>query len=66
MARITRYDADQVEAGDTIAIKEGRVRRFYHVCEVHVKGDQVQIVYNVRYGFERLSLKESDRVSIRE
>jgi hypothetical protein len=63
---IRRYDADQIEAGDTIVIKEGSVRKFYHVCEVLVNGDKVHIVYNLRYGFVHLHLKESDKVRIRE
>jgi hypothetical protein len=38
VSSITRYDADQIAAGDTIVIKEGKIRRFYHVCEVSISG----------------------------
>lgn len=66
MSKVTRYDADQVAAGDMIAIKEGKIRRFYHVCEVLINGSNVHIVYNVKFGFEHLHLKSEDPVRIRE
>jgi hypothetical protein len=63
---VRRYDADQIEAGDTIAIKEGKIRRFYHVCEVLIKGSTVQIVYRDKTGFVRLNMDADDPVRIRE
>jgi hypothetical protein len=67
MASITRYDADQIAAGDTIVIKEGKIRRFYHVCEVSISGDDVHIVYNNgRAGFAHLQMKADDPIRIRE
>lgn len=67
MAKIVRYDADMIEAGDTIVVKEGRIRKFYHICEFGMVGDKVHIVYNGRHGeFVHLRLDADDRVAIRE
>jgi hypothetical protein len=66
VAKVSRYDADQIEAGDTIAIKEGRIRRYYRVCEWHQNGDKIHIVYRGRDGFVHLHLSPTDRVRIRE
>lgn len=65
MSRLVRYRADEIEAGDTIVIKEGNIRKFYHVCEVRIDRDRVDIVYNVRNGFDKKSYEPDDAVRIR-
>lgn len=45
MMKIVRIRAERLHAGDTIVIKEGSIRKFYHVCEVGVTKDAVHFVY---------------------
>lgn len=65
--RIIRIYADELYAGDTIVIKEGTIRKFYHVCEVAQDGDRIRYTYNGRGGeFVHEEVKADDRLRVRE
>lgn len=64
--RIIRIRADELMAGDTLVVKEGSIRKFYHVCEVAQDGDRIRYVYNVRHGFKHEEAKAGDKLRVRE
>jgi hypothetical protein len=66
MAKITRLYADELEAGDTLVVKEGSIRKFYHICEIQIRGRDIKVVYNTRFDTEEVMLDADDRVRIRE
>lgn len=38
--------ARKVRAGDALILKQGRTRRFFHICEVEIDKHGVEVVYN--------------------
>lgn len=66
MAKVITITAEEVEAGDYLVIREGRVRKFHHVCEVSVKGRRVDITYNAPWGFVFMTKDIDDKVKVRD
>lgn len=66
MAKVITITAEEVEAGDYLVIREGRVRKFFHVCEVIVKGRKVEITYDVPWGFAHMTADIDDDVKVRD
>jgi hypothetical protein len=66
MARIVRLYADQLEAGDILVVKEGSIRKYYHICELSIVGQEVRVTYNGHLTFEHLTFDADDRVRVRE
>lgn len=64
--RIIRIRADELMAGDTLVVKQGTIRKFYHVCEVQVHGRKVHYVYKVQYGFVHNDARGRDVLRVRE
>jgi hypothetical protein len=66
--KIMSIFARKLRAGDALVVKEGRIRRFYHICEVGVNRQGVEIVYNKpksQGGVERIARERNAVVEIR-
>lgn len=57
--------AGDLQAGSQLVVQEGRIKKFYHVCEVGITGDKVMFVYNGPRGFEREDCEPDDLIQIR-
>lgn len=65
--RVIRCRADEVMAGDTIVVKEGRIRKFYHVCEIGQFMGMMEIIYNGRSGdFVKIKCSAAKIMHVRE
>lgn len=64
--QIIRIRADDLMAGDILVVKEGSIRKYYHVCEVAIDGTRVRYVYNDKYGFTHNEAKARDVLRVRE
>ena len=65
--KIISVYAYEVQAGDTIVVKQGNVRKFFHVCEFAlINEERCMIVYNGSRGeFVRIDKGVNDTVRIR-
>jgi hypothetical protein len=66
VARIIRIRADEIMAGDKLVVKEGSIRRYLPVCEVHVRSNVVEIIYIDRGRFTHTSFDGDDVVRVRD
>jgi hypothetical protein len=67
MTRVISVYAWEVQAGDYLVVKDGSIRKSFHVCETGSRGNKIELVYNgVRHEFVRISLHVNDVVKIRE
>ena len=69
--KVIRIRARDVEAGDALVVQEGRIKKYYHICEVYKYRVHhkwfVEITYNGRRGaFEVIKLRGVKPISIRE
>jgi hypothetical protein len=63
--------ARDIMAGDSLVVKEGRIRKYYHVCEVSKHRINykwyVEIIYNGRGGeFIVTKLRGIKKIQVRE
>ena len=65
MSSIRRIRAEKLEAGDTIVIKDGSIRKFFHVCEVFVDQEGVTFGYDTKSGKEVVECEHDDVLRIR-
>lgn len=66
MAKIVRIRLWSLQAGDTIIIKVGTIRKKFHICEVTQHGDDViNYVYKDHGQFVRLKGDQNDLVRVR-
>lgn len=58
--------ARKVTAGDSLVVKKGSVRKFYHICEVEIGKSRVVVIYNGDKGArEREEFKRNQSIQVR-
>lgn len=65
MAKIRRIFAEELHAGTVIEVKEGTVKHYFKLCEVHVQDDLVEFVYKTRGRFVHNEVTVDDIVRVR-
>jgi len=63
--RVIWIEAGDIHAGDILAVDEGDNRSYYHICEVHVSGENMWFIWNTEEGFDRESCEIDDQIRIR-
>jgi len=67
--KVIRIRADELMAGDHIVVKEGTIRKYFHVCEVEIDNLEgtVSYIYNARGKFVHVDgIKQTDILQVRE
>lgn len=67
--KTVRITAEELWAGDKLEVKQGSIRKYYALCEVHVRYDAfvgVTVVYIDHGQFVRKTFGLDDKVRVRE
>jgi hypothetical protein len=65
--KIKTVSARKLHAGNYLVLHEGSVRKYYHICEVHIDKEVVDIVFdNVRHSRFYKRYAPLDKVEIRD
>ena len=64
--KVITVRADEVMAGDRIVVVEGRIRKFFPVCEIQQRGTRVWVTYRGVNGFVTLPYDDDEAVRVRD